>query len=61
MNLRDYIHFNRVKNIELAKELQIHVNYLRLIKNGKAIPSERLASHIEMLTGGQVTRKELRP
>ena len=61
MKLRDYIHFNRVKSKDLAEKLEIHVNYLRLIKNGHAIPSEKLCRHIEILTGGEVTQKDLRP
>ncbi len=60
MNLRDYLHHKHITAKELAKDLNISPNYLRLIKNKKLIPSLELATNIEMLTGGLVTIKELR-
>jgi len=60
MTLRDYMHFNKISCTQLAKVLGIHHVYLSAIKNGKRKPGYELAMKIEVLTGGQVTLKELR-
>lgn len=60
MNLRDYLHFNRVKCKTMAIELGVSYAYLRLIKDSGVKPSEKLAKEIEIFTGGQVSVEELR-
>lgn len=60
MELRDYMHFNKLSCPAMAKDLGIHAVYLSAIKNGKRKPGYELAMKIELLTGGQVTSKELR-
>lgn len=60
MELRDYMHFNRITIEQMAKQLAVHPMYLSSIKNKKRKPSEDLAEKIEILTGGEVTVKEIR-
>jgi len=60
MNLRDYLPFNRKTVREFARELEIHPNYLSLIKTGKLQPGIDLCIRIEMLTDGQVTVQDLK-
>ena len=60
MKLGDYLHFNKITCESMRKQLGIGANYLRTIKRGEAVPSLELAERIEILTGGEVTVKELR-
>ena len=60
MNLKDYLHFNNITSAKMARNLNITGNYMRMIRLGRAIPSMALAEKIELLTGGEVTVKELR-
>jgi DNA-binding transcriptional regulator YdaS (Cro superfamily) len=60
MKLRDYMHYNKITCKKMAKDLGIHYMYVSAIKNGKRIPSLNLSISIEMITGGEVTIKELR-
>lgn len=60
MNLRDYLHFNAISCAKLARDLKITGNYVRMIRLGRAKPSLELAERIELLTGGEVTVKDLR-
>lgn len=60
MELRDYMHFNRLTCMAMAKQLGIHDRYLSAIKNRVRKPSLELAEKIEILTGGEVSIKELR-
>jgi ribosome-binding protein aMBF1 (putative translation factor) len=60
MELRDYLHNNRMSCVQLSKEIGVGANYVRNIKLKKVKPSIELATKIELLTGGQVTAQELR-
>lgn len=60
MNLREYLFKNRMSAAEMARQLGIHPNYFRMINRGNVRPGYDLALKIEILTGGQVTFKELR-
>lgn len=60
MKLSDYLYFNKITCESMSKQLGVGANYIRTIKRGKAIPSLELAEKIEILTGGEVTVKELR-
>lgn len=59
MNLRDYLHFERISVTEMAKQLQISRSYLNRIVLEQMRPSKQLAKHIELLTNGKVKAKEL--
>lgn len=59
MNLRDYMHFNKVTLREMAKLLKIAPNYLGAISRGERTPSYRLAEMIEIKLNGEVTIKEI--
>ncbi len=60
MELRDYLHINKMTAATMARKLDITPIYLRFIKNGKMRPGKTLAEQIEIFTGGQVTFEELR-
>ena len=60
MNLRDYLHINKMTAENMARQLDITGTYLRFIKNGDKIPGKYLAEQIEIFTGGLVTVEELR-
>jgi len=45
---------------DMALSLGIHYSYMRQIKSGKKKPGFELSTKIELLTGGQVTLRELR-
>ena len=60
MQLRDYMHFNKVTCHAMAEKLGINAVYLNAIKNLKRRPGYELAMKIEKLTGKQVTITELR-
>lgn len=59
MNLRDYLHTERIKGAALARLLDIHPVYLYALKNGRMQPGYKLAKRIEMVTGGKVTIDDL--
>jgi len=59
MNLRDYLHTERLKGAELARLLDIHPVYLYALKNGRMKPGYKLAKRIEMVTGGKITIDDL--
>lgn len=61
MNLRDYLHFNKMTSEHMAQMLGLHGNTIRYISAGAREPSWKLAVKIELLTGGSVTREELKP
>ena len=60
MELRDYLHFNRLTVSSFSRRLHLlSPVHLYKVVNGKRRPSRRLAHHIELITHGQVTLKEL--
>lgn len=54
MELRDYLHVNRLTVKEMADRLRYTRTHLSMIVNGKAFPSPRLAEDIEKFTEGKV-------
>lgn len=54
MDLRDYLHVNRLTLREFADKLGITPNYLGAIKRGEEIPSKQLAKLINLITEGEV-------
>jgi DNA-binding transcriptional regulator YdaS (Cro superfamily) len=60
MSLREYLFHNDVKMKDMAQALGIHYAYMRQLKSGIKRPGFELSTKIELLTGGQVTLKELR-
>jgi len=59
MELRDYLHKNRIKIIDFARQLEYGRTYINEIVNGTKRPGKRLAKEIERQTGGEVTVREL--
>jgi DNA-binding transcriptional regulator YdaS (Cro superfamily) len=60
MDLKAYMFEHRITCRTMANQLNIHEMYLSSIKNKKRKPSIDLAEKIEILTGGEVTVKEIR-
>ena len=60
MELKEYLFRNNMTALELANSLEVNPAYLRMIKRKVAYPSKKLSLKIEIITGGQVTFKELR-
>lgn len=54
MTLREYLFFNRIKQIEFAKKVRISKAYLSNIIQEKKKPSFRLAEEIERATNFEV-------
>lgn len=61
MQLKDYLGSKRGEQRRLANALNISPTWMNLLVSGKRDCSPELALAIEQATGGQVTRKELRP
>lgn len=60
MTIREYLFRNHMSAAAMARQLGINENYFRVINRGEVKPGFELATKIEILTGGQVTIKELR-
>lgn len=62
MTLQDYFKDKKrgAKNA-MAKDLGISSTWMSLIISGRKVCSAELAVEIERITGGLVTRRELRP
>lgn len=62
MNLREYLDsLPRGGTTELAKALNISTSYLTQLAAGTSPRSPERCVEIEQATGGQVTRRDLRP
>jgi len=59
MDLRDYLHYNKLTLKEFAEKLGITPNYLGAIKRGEEIPSKQLVKMIALVTNGEVTLNEI--
>lgn len=57
MELRDFLHFNRLSMKKMARDLGISHGYLRIVSAGIRFPSTNLAKKIEEYTGGTVIIK----
>lgn len=60
MELRDWMHFNRVTCVQVAEAIELSPVYIRMIKAGRYIPSKKVARKIESYTQGLVTVKDIR-
>lgn len=58
MNLKDYLQSNGIKGVWFAKQLGVNYTTLHFIKHG-ARATEEMATRIESLTKGAVTKEEL--
>lgn len=59
MDLRDYLHFQRISVTEFAQMLGCSRTHLSEIIHGKRIPGKWLAKDIERATNGEVKAEEL--
>ncbi len=59
MELRDYLHFARKSIVDFAKEAGVSRHHISRIVNRRDKPSLTLARYIEVITGGEVTVKDL--
>ncbi len=59
MELRDYLHFKRITNINFAKDLMCTRVHLGEVLAGRKRAGKRLAKDIEILTNGEVTAQEV--
>ena len=60
MELRDYLHQQRIKIAQMARDINVSRVYLNQITLKIILPSVKLAKVIELYTGGSVTAEELR-
>lgn len=62
MNLREYFSkFDRGAASRLAKEIEVSISFLSQIASGSSKAPIKYCLRIEKVTGGQVTRQDLRP
>ena len=61
MNLRDWLHFNRITRVKMAKDLDVAPAHIVKIVLGTVEPGTSLAYRIIEYTKGEVTMEELRP
>lgn len=62
MKLTDYLNQNyRGRKAEFAARVPVACQYLSQIASGFRLPSERVSIQIEMASGGEVKKEELRP
>ncbi len=59
MELRDYLHTERIHCTDFAKKLDVSRNHLNQIKNRKLKPGKSLAKLIAAVTDGKVSLNEL--
>ncbi len=60
MNLRDFLHMERIRGVDFARLVNHQPEYICQIRNGKIKPGKKLAKLIELATDGKVTVAELR-
>lgn len=58
MELRDYLHQNRITQVKFAASIDYIPRTIRLVLSGKRV-GKKLARAIEKATGGQVTIDEV--
>lgn len=61
MKFGDYIQSQGIKRSDFARQLGVSTAYLRQMERGIRVWSPARAVHAEKLTGGRVTRQDLRP
>ena len=60
MSIREYLFKHRIPATVMAEKLGVNANYFRVLSRGEQKPGYELAMKIELLTGGEVTIKEMR-
>ncbi len=59
MNLRDYLHFERIKLKTFAESIDMSITHISGYINGRLRVSKKVARNIEKITQGKVTAKEI--
>ena len=59
MNLRDYLHFERIKLKSFAESIEMSIAHISGYINGRNRLSKKVARSIEKSTEGKVTAKEI--
>lgn len=59
MNLRDYLHFERIKLKDFAESIDMSVTHISGYINGRLRVSKKVARNIEKATEGKVTAKQI--
>ncbi len=59
MNLRDYLHFERISTKSFAESLDLTPMHLYAYLNGRIRVSKKVARAIEKKTNGKVTAEEI--
>lgn len=59
MQLRDYLHHNKIKKKDFAEKIGFNVNYLGAVAEYVRKPSKKFAMIVEMITEGKVTMDEI--
>lgn len=59
MNLRDYLHFERIKLKDFAQSLDLSLGHLSAYVNGRLRVSKKVARAIEKVTKGKVKIEEV--
>lgn len=59
MELRDYLHINRLSINEFSIMINYTRNYVSSVKHGKLIPSRKFIKAVEEATKGHVTEKDI--
>lgn len=59
MNLRDYLHFERIKIKKFADSLELSASHIRNYLHGRNRLSGKVARAIEKVTEGKVTARRI--
>lgn len=59
MNLRDYLHFERIKIKHFSDALELSSSHIRNYIHGRNRLSRKVARAIERITNGKVTAKQI--
>jgi len=59
MTLKEYLYKYGMTCSGLARRLACNITYINEVMNGRKVPSEQLARHIELLTNGEVKAETL--
>jgi DNA-binding transcriptional regulator YdaS (Cro superfamily) len=59
MNLRDYLHFERISLTKFSRSLELTMTHLSGYLNGRIRVSKKVARAIERITEGKVTAEQV--
>lgn len=59
MQLRDYLHYHKIKKKDFAEKIGFNVNYLGAVAEYVRKPSKRFALIVEIITEGKVSVSEI--